>query len=171
MSVRILPYFSFMTIYIDADAFPNRLKDIVYRASKRTGIPLVLVACQYVRVPESPLITSLEIEAGPDAADDWIAERVAPGDLVITQDIPLADRVVSSGASAIDPRGEFYTASNIKDRLATRNLLEGLRTEGLVSGGPPPFSHKNAQIFANSLDRFLTGAANRNAGSSRVIPE
>ena len=146
-----------MIIYIDADAFPNPLKEIVYRAVGRTGIPLVLVACQYVRVPDSPLITSLEIEAGPDAADDWIALRVEEGDLVITQDIPLADRVVSAGAYAVNPRGEFYTASNIKDKLATRNLMENLRAEGVVRGGPPPFGHRERQAFANSLDRFLTG--------------
>lgn len=145
-----------MTLWIDADAFPNPLKEIVYRASARTGILVVLVACQYVRVPESPLITSLEISAGPDAADDYIAERVAPGDLVVTADIPLADRVVTKGGSAVNVRGQFYTEANIKERLAVRNLLANLRDEGIMTGGPPPFGPKDRQAFANSLDKYLT---------------
>jgi uncharacterized protein YaiI (UPF0178 family) len=116
---------------------------------------LVLIACQYVRVPESPLIESLAIEAGPDAADDWIAERVAPGDLVVTADIPLADRVVTRGANALDPRGTLYSQANIKERLAVRDLLDTLRGGGMITGGPKPFGQKDREAFANSLNAFL----------------
>lgn len=146
-----------MTLWIDADAFPNPLKEIVYRAAARTGVPVVLIACQYVRVPESPLLTSLEIAAGPDAADDYIAERVAPGDLVVTADIPLADRVVTKGGAAVNVRGQFYTEANIKEQLAVRNLLANLRDEGIMTGGPAPFGPRDRQAFANSLDKYLTG--------------
>lgn len=152
-----------MKIFIDADAFPNALKEILYRAVRRTGIPALLVACQYVTVPNDPLIESIEIDAGPDAADDHIVELVSAGDLVITADIPLAARVVRKEAYAIDPRGTLYTERNVFEKLAARNLLSDLRAEGVIGGGPKVFCKKDCQAFANGLDSFLTRARNSTA--------
>jgi uncharacterized protein YaiI (UPF0178 family) len=143
-------------IWVDADALPNVIKDILFRAAKRLGIPLTLVANQNVAIDPSVYIKSLSVPAGPDVADDRIVELVQPGDLVVTADIPLADRVVSKGAYAIDPRGDLYTAENIKDRLAMRDLLNELRNGGVITGGPPAFGQKDRQAFANQLNRFLT---------------
>lgn len=109
-----------------------------------------------MRVPESPLIDSIEIPGGADAVDDRIVELVEPGDLVVTADIPLANRVVDAGATALDPRGTLYTARNVKDKLATRHLMATLRDEGVVRGGPSTFSPKDRQAFANTLDTFLS---------------
>jgi uncharacterized protein YaiI (UPF0178 family) len=145
-----------MHIIVDADAFPNPAKEILLRAVDRTGVRLTLVASKAVRVPASDRIECLVVPVGPDHADDRIVEMVRPGDLVVTTDIPLADRVIAGGATALDPRGELYTAANIKDRLALRDLLEGLRDRGEVGGGPPPFNKKNCMAFANALDRLLT---------------
>lgn len=147
-----------MRIYVDADAFPNALKEILWRAVRRTGIPALLVACQYVRVPEDPLLESIEIATGPDSADDYIVDLVAEGDLVVTADIPLAARVVKKNATAIDPRGTLYTGTNVFEKLAARNLLADLRADGIIAGGPPGFGKKDCQAFANSLDTFLTRA-------------
>jgi len=147
-----------MQIYVDADAFPNALKAILYRAVERTRIPALLVACQYVTIPDNPLLRSIEITAGPDAADDHIVELVSAGDLVITADIPLAARVVRKEATAIDPRGTLYTERNVFEKLAARNLMADLRAEGLVGGGPAGFSKKDCQAFANALDGILTRA-------------
>jgi uncharacterized protein len=145
-----------MHIYVDADGFPGPAKVILVRAALRFGVPVVFVANKPIRTEASPLLTSLLVPGGPDVADDRIAASVEPGDLVITTDIPLADRVVARGAFALDPRGRLYTEENIKERLALRNLLSGLRDEGLVTGGPPAFGKKDAQAFANQLDAFLT---------------
>ena len=145
-----------MRIYVDADAFPRELKEILYKAAERVHTPLVLVAGKPVKSPPSPYIFSLEVPGGVDAADDRIAELAEAGDLVITADIPLADRVIGKGGFVISPRGELYTNRNIKERLATRDLLSDLRNNGLVSGGPAAFSPKNRQAFADQLDRFLT---------------
>lgn len=145
-----------MKIYIDADAFPKVIKDILFRTSKRMKIPLILVANQYLRVPASPYITSIGVPLGPDSADDHIVELVCEGDLVVTADIPLADRVVKKRAYAINPRGELYTEDNIKERLAVRDLMDELRSSGINTGGPSSYGMKDKQAFANQLDRFLT---------------
>jgi len=145
-----------MQILIDADATPVVIKDILYRAVERNSIPLILVANQPMKHPKSVYISSIIVAAGPDEADDRIAEIVQPGDLVITADIPLADRVVTKGGYALNPRGDFYTVENIKERLAMRDLMDELRNSGLTTGNQAPFSSRDRQEFANQLDRFLT---------------
>jgi uncharacterized protein YaiI (UPF0178 family) len=145
-----------MHIYVDADAFPNPLKEIIYKAVQRLNLKLTLVACQYMRVPDSPLISMRVVATGQDAADDEIVELAEAGDLVITADIPLADRIVRKNAYAINPRGELYTEINIKQRLSMRNFMEELRNNGMETGGPPAFNPKDRQEFANQLDKFLT---------------
>jgi uncharacterized protein YaiI (UPF0178 family) len=144
-----------MQIYVDADGFPRAAKDILIRAALRLGVPVVFVANKPVRRDPSPLISSLLVPGGPDIADDRIVGLAEPGDLVITADIPLADRVVSRGAFALNPRGKLYTEENIKDRLALRDLLSELRDGGLMTGGPPSFGKRDCQAFADQLDRFL----------------
>lgn len=144
-----------MRIYIDADSCPVVIKEILYRAAGRVRVPLVLVANQYLAIPESEYISCIEVPAGPDIADDRIADMVEPNDLVITADLPLADRVVRKGGFALNPRGDLYTAENIKDRLATRDLMDVLRNSGMDTGGPSAFNMKDRQYFANQLDRFL----------------
>ncbi len=144
-----------MKIFADADSMPRVIKEILYRASERTGIPLVLIANQKLNIPISDNISNVVVMAGPDAADDRIVELVQLGDLVITADIPLADRVINSGGCAIDPRGSLYSADNIKEKLAVRDLMSELRTEGSAFGGPGIFRQKDRQAFANQLDRFL----------------
>lgn len=144
-----------MRIYVDADGLPKAAKDIVIRAAVRLRVPVVFVANKPVRHEPSEFVSSLIVPEGPDVADDRIVELAAPGDLVITADIPLADRVVAKGGTALNPRGMLYTEENIKDRLATRDLLSELRNGGLMTGGPPPFGRKDRQAFADQLDRFL----------------
>jgi hypothetical protein len=153
-----------MRIYVDADAFPGALKDILFRASERVGVPLVFVTNQAVVLPPSELISRVLVGTNPDEADDRIVELVEPGDLVITADVPLADRIVGKGAHGIDPRGSEYTHENIKERIAMRDLLDGLRTDGMVSGGPPTFNQKDVQKFANALDRWLAKYVATNGG-------
>ena len=147
-----------MTIWVDADAFPRAIRDILIRASKRLSIPVTFVANRHVRLPDSNLLSNLIASEGPDQADDLIVENVQETDLVITADVPLADRVVTKGANALDPRGTLYTVDNIKERLATRDLMTDLRDEGLVSGGPSAFGARQTQSFANSLNTYLTRA-------------
>ncbi len=144
-----------MRIYVDADGFPGAAKDLAVRAAMRLQVPLVFVANKRVRYDPSAVISSIIVPEGPDVADDRIAELAEPGDLVITADIPLADRVVAKGAFALDPRGKLYTEANIKDRLALRDLLSELRDGGMMTGGPPKFTKKDCQAFVNSLDSFL----------------
>lgn len=145
-----------MRIFVDGDAFPNLLKPILVRAVERTELPLTLVANKPVRLGASRLIESEIVAAGADAADDRIVALCVAGDLVITADIPLADRVLSKGAHAIDHRGERYTEENIKHCLAMRNLMEEIRDSGVITGGPKPFGPKDAHAFANALHRFLS---------------
>lgn len=145
-----------MRIIVDADAFPNVIKDILIRAGERMHVPLVFVACKRLRLARSANVTSIEVPIGPDLVDDRIAGIVQPGDLIITADIPLADRVITKGAYAINPRGELYTEENIKDRLAMRDLMNELRDGGMITGGPAEFSRKDRQAFANQLNRILT---------------
>ncbi|HNS56578.1 MAG TPA: YaiI/YqxD family protein [Smithellaceae bacterium] len=144
-----------MQIFIDADAFPNVIKDILTRASMRLNVPLVFVANRPVRVQDASHIEVIIVPAGPDVADDRIVELVGPGDLVITADIPLADRVVGKGAFALNPRGKLYTEENIKDSMAMRGLMNELRDSGVITGGPATFSKKDRQAFANVLDSLL----------------
>jgi hypothetical protein len=146
-----------MKIYADADSMPNVIKDILFRAAERTKIPLILIANQIINIPQSDKISSILVAAGPDAADDRIVEMVQNGDLVITADIPLADRVINRGGYAIDPRGSLYSTDNIKEKLAVRDLMNELRTEGSVYGGPGVFRQRDRQAFANQLDRFING--------------
>jgi uncharacterized protein len=144
-----------MRILIDADAFPNVIKDILMRAAARLNVPLVFVANKPIRVADAAHISVILVPAGADVADDRIAGLVEPGDLVITADIPLADRVVSRGAFALNPRGKLYTEENIKDSLAVRGLMNELRDCGMITGGPATFNKKDRKAFANGLDSFL----------------
>ena len=145
-----------MRIYVDADGFPTAAKDLLIRAAVRLHVPLVFVANKQVSYEPSVIISSIIVPEGPDLADDRIAELAQPGDLVITADIPLADRVVAKGAFALNPRGKLYTEGNIKDRLAMRDLMNELRDNGMMTGGPSTFSKKDCQAFVNQLDSFLT---------------
>ncbi|WP_305046848.1 YaiI/YqxD family protein [Geoalkalibacter sp.] len=145
-----------MKIWIDADACPRVIKDIVYRASARLGIPVCLVANNDLSRAHSPLVSSVRVSASDNAADDYIVEHAAPTDLVITADIPLAARIVARDGVAIDPRGDVYTEENVGERLSTRNLLNELREAGIVQGGPEPLGMTDRQKFASALDRLLT---------------
>jgi len=144
-----------MHIWVDADACPVVIKDILFRAAERTRIPMTLVANKLLRTPPSPYITALQVPSGFDVADNRIVEGVSAGDLVITADIPLAAAVIDKGGHALNPRGEFYSPENIRERLALRNYLEELRGSGVQTGGPSALSHNDRQTFANQLDRFL----------------
>ena len=144
-----------MRIWVDGDACPAVIKDILFRAAVRAKALLTLVANQPMKVPRSEWITILTVSSGLDVADRQIVELLEPGDLVITADVPLAANAVAKGGTALDPRGELYTEENIGARLAMRNLLDELRGGGLVAGGPAPFSASDRQAFANQLDRWL----------------
>ncbi len=145
-----------MKIWIDADACPRIIKEIVFRASERLQVPVCLVANQNLAKAHSLLVTSVQVAAGLDAADDYIVQHAAPEDLVITADIPLAARLVAQGGVALDPRGEIYTEENVGERLSTRDLMQELRGAGLVQGGPAQFGLVDRQRFASALDRLLT---------------
>ncbi len=144
-----------MHIWIDADACPKPVKDIVFRAAVRVEVPVTMVANHFLPSPPSPLIKSVQVPAGFDVADDYIVQQVNTGDIVITADIPLAAEAVEKGADVINPRGEHYTPANIRQRLATRDFMEQMRSTGGISGGPPPYGAKEKQDFANALDRLL----------------
>jgi uncharacterized protein len=145
-----------MKIWIDADACPRIVKEIVFRASTRLTVPVCLVANTDLSRAHTGLISSVRVADGPDVADDYIAEHATPIDLVITADIPLAARIVANNGVAIDPRGEVYTEENVADRLSMRDLLQELRGAGLVQGGPAQLGMTDRQRFASSLDRLLT---------------
>jgi uncharacterized protein len=147
-----------MPIWVDADGCPGEIKELLFRAAKRRQILVTLVANQPLRIPTSPFIRSIRVSEGTNVADRHIVGLVAPGDLVITADIPLAADVVAKGGHALDPRGELYTDANVGERLAARNLLDGLRGQGLITGGPATISPRNRQAFANQLDRWLARA-------------
>ncbi|MEA3465613.1 MAG: YaiI/YqxD family protein [Thermodesulfobacteriota bacterium] len=144
-----------MRIWVDADACPRVIKDILFRAAERKKVRLTLVANQPLRSPPSQYIDSLVVGSGFDVADDKIVELLIAGDLVITADIPLAAAVIKKEGHAINPRGEFYTPENIHERLAVRNMLDELRGCGVETGGPAAFAAGDKQAFANQLDRFL----------------
>ncbi len=146
-----------MKIWVDADACPVVIRDILFRAAERTGVALTLVANQAMATPPSPNITSVQVSRGFDVADDEIVRRLTAGDLVITSDIPLAAELIEKGGHALTPRGELYTTENIRARLNMRDFLDTMRFSGVdTSGGPPAFGQRDKQAFANNLDRFLT---------------
>lgn len=145
-----------MKIWVDADACPNVIKDILFRAAQRVRISTILVANQLIKTPPSRYISKVQVRAGFDEADNYIAEAIEQGDLVITADIPLASQVIDKGGHALNPRGELYSRDNIRQRLSLRNFMEELRSSGVNTGGPPSLSQSDRQAFANELDRFLT---------------
>lgn len=144
-----------MRILVDADACPGPVKEMLFRASTRRDIAIVLVANRWVEPPKSDLITAIVVPQGPDVADDRIVEMTSAGDLIITADIPLADRVIAKGATVITPKGHLLTASNIGERLSLRNVMDEMRGAGIDTGGPSPYSTKDKQRFAAAFDRFL----------------
>jgi len=145
-----------MQIWVDADACPGPVKEILFRSADRRSVQLTLVANHGMRIPKSPNIRLLQVEQGFDVADKFIAARVEPGDLVITADIPLAAEVVDNGGVALNPRGMLYDRENIREHLARRDFMEELRSTGQISGGPAALGKSDIQTFANSLDRYLT---------------
>jgi len=152
-----------LKIWVDADACPVVIKEILFKAAERTGVQLTLVANQPVRIPPSRFISFVQVASGFDVADNEIVKRVEAGDLVITGDIPLAADVIEKGGRALNPRGEMYTAENIKARLNIRDFMDTLRGSGIDTGGPPALSQGDRKIFADNLDRLLA----RNAGKEK----
>lgn len=144
-----------MQIWVDADACPKVIKEILFRAAEKRKIQLTLVANKMLYCPPSQYIRAMQVPAGFDVADNKIAELVEPGDLVITADIPLAADVIARGGHALNPRGELYTKDTIQERLTMRNFMDGLRGSGVDTGGPPTLSQSDRQEFANRLDKFL----------------
>ncbi len=144
------------TLWIDADAAPRAVKEIVFRASERLALTVVLVANSAQAIPRSPCIRQVVVGKGLDVADDYIAEHCVEGDIVVTADIPLAAQVVEKGAVVLKPRGEVLDADNVRQRLAMRDFMDEMRGAGLAGGGPPPFGKQDRARFANALDRVLT---------------
>ena len=142
-------------IWVDADACPKVIKEILYRAVERVGMPLTLVANQPLQVPRSRHIRTIQVGAGFDVADNYIVQQAGAGELVITADIPLAAEVVGNGCLALNPRGELYTEDNIRQRLNMRDFMDTLRSSGVDTGGPASLSQADRQAFANQLDRWL----------------
>ncbi|MBF9018688.1 MULTISPECIES: YaiI/YqxD family protein [unclassified Oceanispirochaeta] len=145
-----------MKIWVDADACPVAIKEILFRCADRRNISITLVANQTLRIPKSPNISFIKVPAGFDVADNEIVKQMKSGDLVITADIPLASEVIDEGGIALNPRGDLYTQENVKSRLAMRNLMDTLRSGGMDTGGPAALNKKDIQAFANQLDRWLT---------------
>jgi len=146
-----------LKIWIDADAAPREVKEIVYRASLRLQIPTVLVANQRLTLPlNNPHLSAVRVEGGPDVADRYIAERAEVGDVAVTADIPLAAALVERGIVVIDPRGELYSEENVRERLSIRDFMDSLRSTGVETGGPKPFGDREKRLFADTLDRTLT---------------
>jgi len=145
-----------MKIWVDADACPVVIKEILFRAAERTGVQMTLVANQPMRIPSLRNITLLQVSSGFDVADNEIVKRTSPGDLVITSDIPLAAEVIEEGGYALNPRGELYTTDSIRARLNMRDFMDTMRASGIHTGGPPTLSQSDRQAFANNLDRLLT---------------
>ena len=146
-----------MAIWVDADACPRPVRDILFRAAVRTGTELTLIANQLLAVPRSPFIRAVQVPKGFDVADNEIAQRAAAGDLVVTADIPLAAAVIAKGAVAVTPRGERYDAGSIAAALTLRNFMDTLRSSGVETGGPPAFGAADQREFARQLDRYLAG--------------
>lgn len=144
-----------MKIWVDADATPKPVKEILFRAAQRAAVTTTLVANQSLSVPNSPFLKTVQVPSGFDVADNYIVQQCESGDLVITADIPLAAEVVEKGALAINPRGEKYTRENIRQRLAMRDFMEEMRSSGQVTDGPKAYNQQDRQAFANTLDRLL----------------
>ncbi len=145
-----------MHIWVDADACPKPIKEILFRAAERVRVSLVLIANQALRTPRSRYIKAIQVPGGFDVADKHIVQQIQTGDLVITADIPLAAAVIEKGGHALNPRGEFYSQDNIRQRLTMRNFMEELRSAGVVTGGPALFNQADRKAFADELDRFLS---------------
>lgn len=145
-----------MKIWVDADACPNPIKEILFRAAERTGVALTLVANHEIRIRPSRHISFLRVKSGFDVADNEIVKRLAAGDLVITSDIPLAAEIIAHRGQALSPRGELFTSDNIKARLTMRDLMETLRASGVESGGQAPLNHGDRKAFADQLDKIIT---------------
>jgi hypothetical protein len=150
-----------MKIWVDADACPVVIKEILYKAAERAQLKLILVANKTFKIPKSSFITLIHVRQGLDVADNEIVNKLESGDLVITSDVPLADRVVELGGVALNPRGEVYTEENIKERLSARNFLDSLRSTGVETGGPSALSPRDRQAFANRLDHMITQNKNK----------
>ncbi len=144
-----------MHIWVDADACPVVIREILFRAAQRTGVRMTLVANKPVKLPSAPNVDFLQVPQGLDAADRRIVESMSGGDLVITADVPLAALAIEKGGVALNPRGELYTRENVRERLSVRNFLDELRGSGVNTGGPPALSLRERQLFANQLDRLL----------------
>lgn len=144
-----------MKIWVDADACPVVIKEIIFRAAERTNTQTTLLANHYLKTPPSKVISFVQVSSGFDVADDEIVKRASEGDLVITADIPLAAEVIEKGCIALNPRGELYSANNIKQRLNIRDFMDTLRSSGIETGGAPPISQSDRQAFANNLDKWL----------------
>ena len=145
-----------MQIWVDADACPKVIKEILYRAAERVKCSLILVANNSLSTPKSPYISSVRVASGFDVADSYIVQQVSAGDLVITADIPLAAEVMEKGAEVLNPRGEVYSPNTIKQKLTMRDFMDEMRGTGVMTGGPPPLSQTERREFANALDRFLS---------------
>jgi uncharacterized protein YaiI (UPF0178 family) len=146
-------------IWVDADAAPRDVKEIIYRASKRLELETILVANQRLRPPaNNPFVTAIWVEGGPDVADQHIADNAEGGDVAITADIPLAAQLVEKGLFVLDPRGQAYTEENVRERLSIRDFMDSLRSDGVETGGPKPYGQRDKQAFASGLERVLTAA-------------
>ena len=152
-----------MKIWVDADAFPVVAREILFRAADRTGVSVTLVANQALSMHPSPNINTIQVAHGFDVADDEIVKRLDPGDLVITSDIPLAAEIIAKQAQVLSPRGELFTADNIKARLSMRDLMESLRSSGVDTGGQAPLNHGDRKAFADQLDKIISRAGNDKA--------
>lgn len=149
-----------MKIWIDNDGCPKMVREIVLKTAQRRSIAVSVVGNSFMHLPASPLFEMIRVDGGFDAADDHIAEQVQSGDLVITSDVPLASRVVAKGATALNSRGEVFDHNNVGEKLATRNLLQELRSGGEIRGGPPPLNDADKKKFADAFDRTVTRLAN-----------
>lgn len=156
-----------MQIWVDADACPGAIKELLFRAAVWRKIKVTLVANHSMRIPQSEFIETQLVPSGMNVADRRIVELLSPGDLVVTADIPLAAYVVAKGGQALDPRGELYTDVNIGERVAVRNMLDGFRGEGRIMGGPANYSARDKQAFANQLDRWLTSRPDSDSRAAR----
>ena len=145
-----------MTIWVDADAMPRAVKEVMYKASQRRKIEVVLVANAYLNIPHSPRLRAVRVGAGADVADDYIVEQCVAGDLVVSADVPLAARVVAKGAQVLQPHGRVLDEENVDEVLSLRNFKDELRSSGVETGGPPPFGAQQKNKFSNALDRWLT---------------
>lgn len=148
-----------MQIWVDADACPTVIREILFRAAERTGVRMTLVANKPLRLPVGPNLRFLQVPPGFDAADKRIVELMEQNDLVVTADVPLAAAVIEKGGTALNPRGELYTKENVRERLSVRNFLDELRSGGVNTGGPPALSQRERQLFANQLDTWLAKRA------------